>query len=140
MLGAAVEALALLGDVTAVAPVRTSAPVGPSLRRYANGAALLESALEPQELLAALKRIERRFGRTTRGQRWSSRVIDLDIVLWDGGCFGAPGLLVPHRLFRTRDFVLAPAMAIAPAWRDPVSGLSVRQLHARLTSPRPLPR
>lgn len=140
MLGAAVEALALLGDVTAVAPVLTSDPVGPSLRSYANGAALLETALEPQELLAALKRIERQFGRTTRGQRWSSRVIDLDIVLWSGGCFGAPGLVVPHRLFRERGFVLGPGRAIAPGWRDPVSGLTMRQLHARLTSPRPLPR
>lgn len=140
MLGAAVEALALLGDVTAVAPVLASDPVGPSLRRYANGAALLETALEPHELLAALKRIERQYGRTARGQRWSSRVIDLDIVLWSGGCFGAPGLVVPHRLFRERGFVLGPARAIAPGWRDPVSGLTVRQLHGRLTSPRPLPR
>lgn len=140
MLGAAVEALALLGDVTAVAPVLASDPVGPSMRRYANGAALLETGLEPVELLAALKRIERQFGRTGRGQRWSSRVIDLDIVLWSGGCFAAPGLVVPHRLFRQRDFVLRPAVAIAPAWRDPVSGLTLRQLHSRLTRPRPLPR
>ncbi|MGC1270782.1 MAG: 2-amino-4-hydroxy-6-hydroxymethyldihydropteridine diphosphokinase, partial [Croceibacterium sp.] len=120
--------------------VLASDPVGPSLRRYANGAALLETALEPHELLAALKRIERQYGRTARGQRWSSRVIDLDIVLWSGGCFGAPGLVVPHRLFRERGFVLGPARAIAPGWRDPVSGLTVRQLHGRLTSPLPLPR
>lgn len=140
MLAAAVEAVALLGDVAAVAPVISSDPIGPSLRRYANGALVLESALEPLALLRALKQIEADFGRRARGQRWSSRVLDLDIVLWSGGCFGAPELVVPHRLFRERRFVLGPAVSIVPCWRDPVSGLTVRQLHARLTRPRPLPR
>jgi len=140
VLDAAVVAVAGLGQVAAVAPVLTSDPIGPSLRRYANGALVLETALEPLALLRELKRIEAEFGRRARGQRWSSRVLDLDIVLWSGGCFGAPGLVVPHRLFRERGFVLRPAAAIVPDWRDPISGLTVRQLHARLTRPRPLPR
>ena len=62
-------------------------------------------------------------------------MLDLDLVLWSGGCFAAPGLVIPHPLFRNRAFVLAPAVQIAPRWRDPVTGLSVRQLHARLTRP-----
>jgi len=140
VLAAAVEAVAQLGDVVDVAPTIDSAPVGPSLRRYANGALLLETALEPLDLLAALKRVEARFGRRSRGQRWSSRVIDLDILLWSGGAFADPHLIVPHRMLRLRDFVLRPAAAIAPRWRDPVSGLTLIQLLKRLTSPRPLPR
>lgn len=124
----------------AVAPVLRSDPVGPSLRRYANGAALVRTKRDPQELLALLKRIERKFGRRAGGRRWSARVIDLDIVLWDGGAFAAPGLVIPHPAFRERGFVLRPAVAIAPRWRDPLTGLTVRQLHARLTRPVPLPR
>jgi 2-amino-4-hydroxy-6-hydroxymethyldihydropteridine diphosphokinase len=53
-------------------------------------------------------------------------------VLWSGGIFAAPDLAIPHPLFRQRDFVLRPAAAIAPDWRDPVSNLSLRQLLARL--------
>ncbi len=141
MIGAALEELAEDGvDVLAAAPVLHTAPVGPSLRRYANSAAVIETALGPPELLALLKRIERQFGRRAGGQRWTSRVLDLDIVLWSGGPFAAPGLTIPHPLFRTRDFVLRPALAIAPAWRDPVTGLTVRQLRARLTRLRALPR
>ena len=117
----------------AVAPVLTTEPVGPSLRRYANSAAVIETDLGPSDLLARLKRLEREFGRSTRGQRWSSRVLDLDIVLWNGGPFAESHLTVPHRLFRERDFVLAPAVRIAPEWRDPITGLTVRQLRARLT-------
>jgi 2-amino-4-hydroxy-6-hydroxymethyldihydropteridine diphosphokinase len=115
-------------------------PVGPSHRRYANSAALIETSLEPPALLALVKRIERDFGRRTGGQRWTSRVIDLDLILWSGGPFVAPGLTIPHSLFRVRDFVLTPAVSIAPQWRDPITQFSLRQLHARLTRSKRLPR
>ena len=59
-------------------------------------------------------------------------MIDLDIILWSGGSWGEPALTVPHRLFRGREFVLAPLARVAADWRDPVTGLSVRQLAARL--------
>ncbi len=137
VLAAAIERLGSESvEVRAIAPVLTTDPVGPSLRRYANSAAIVVSDLGPPELLALLKRLEREFGRNARGQRWSSRVLDLDIVLWSGGPFAARHLTVPHRLFRERAFVLTPAIQIAADWRDPITGLTVRQLHARLTSPR----
>ncbi|HWK35505.1 2-amino-4-hydroxy-6-hydroxymethyldihydropteridine diphosphokinase [Sphingomonas sp.] len=129
-------ALALL-DPVAVSRVITSAPMGPSLRRYANAAAIIESAESPDALLRRLKAIERDFGRR-RGRRWGARVIDLDIILWSGGAWRGPGLIVPHIGFRDRGFVLGPLAAIAPAWRDPVSGLTVRHLLARLCRPRAL--
>ena len=126
--------------VIAQAPVIASEPLGPSMRRYANGAALIETDLAPHALLGLLKRVERDFGRRQRGQRWSARVLDLDIVLWSGGRFEAPDLTIPHAEFRKRDFVLGPAAVIAGGWRDPVSGRTVRQLHACLTRLAQLPR
>lgn len=133
VLDAALTALDANGiRVLAAAPVLASAPIGPSRRRYANGAALVETDLVPDELLPALKAIERAFGRTRGGQRWASRVLDLDIVLWQGGAWSSPGLTVPHVAFRARDFVLRPVSALVPLWRDPISGLTVRQLAARL--------
>lgn len=110
-----------------------TAPVGPSLRRYANSAAAIETRLDPPSLLTLLKRVEREFGRRPGGRRWTSRVLDLDIVLWSGGAWETRELTIPHPLFRTRDFVLAPAAAAAPDWRDPITGLNLRQLRARLT-------
>jgi 2-amino-4-hydroxy-6-hydroxymethyldihydropteridine diphosphokinase len=126
--------------VKAVSPMITSAPLGPSMRRYANAAAVVKTKLGPDELLAHLKAIEAKFGRRSGGQRWAARVLDLDIVLWNGGCWSGPGLTIPHPGFRERSFVLGPAMAIAAQWRDPVTGLSMQHLSARLTKPRPLPR
>ncbi len=121
-----------LGAVLAVSPVIETAPVGPSQRRYANAALVLESELDPPGLLRCLQEVEAALGRVRRGERWRARVLDLDIVLWSGGIFAAPDLAIPHPLFRQRDFVLRPAAAIAAAWRDPVSNLSLRQLLARL--------
>ena len=141
VLAAALEQLGAEGvRVIAAAPVLLTQPLGPSLRRYANSAAVIETRLDPPALLVLLKRIEREFGRRPGGQRWTSRVLDLDVILWSGGPFAAPSLTIPHPLFRTREFVLAPAVAIAPAWRDPVTGRTLRQLRARLTRPRALRR
>lgn len=129
-----------LGTVEAVSPLIESAPVGPSTRRYVNGALVLETPLAPRLLLHRLQDIEAQLGRERRGQRWRARTLDLDIVLWSGGIVAEPELQVPHPLFRDRDFVLGPAAAIAPQWRDPLTGLTIKQLHARLTRNLPIPR
>ena len=121
-----------LGTVTMRAPIIDSAPIGPSQRRYANSALLLETRLNPLSLLGCLQQVEAAFGRIRSGQRWRARVLDLDIVLWSGGHVDAPALTIPHPLFRERDFVLGPADAIAPNWRDPGTALTLRQLNARL--------
>jgi 2-amino-4-hydroxy-6-hydroxymethyldihydropteridine diphosphokinase len=140
---AAMEEIAALGTVTARSPVIASAPMGAARRRFANAALVLESDFAPSSLLAALKRMEREFGRRP-GQRWGDRVLDCDIVLWSGGVWASGGLTgglaIPHPAFAARDFVLTPACAIAADWRDPKRGLSLAHHQARLTRPRPLPR
>ena len=133
------EELSALGTVIARSPIIDTAPLGPAQRRFANAAAVIDSEYDPQAMLAGLQTLEREFGRRRRGQAWGDRTLDCDIVLWSGGMFAEPDLQIPHPLFRARTFVLAPAARIAPDWRDPITGLSVRQLDARLTARRPLP-
>lgn len=141
ILRAAVAELAVRGVAVEIAsPILRSRPLGPSLREYANGAALVETTLEPPELLEVLQAIEADFGRRRQGQRWRSRTLDLDIVLWSGGGWADERLVVPHGEFRKRDFVLRPATRIAPDWRDPLTGLTLKHLLARLTRRAPPPR
>ena len=121
-----------VGLVLAFSRIFRSAPLGPSLRNYANAALLLASELDPPSLLEVLQQIEDDFGRRRAGARWRARSLDLDIVLWSGGVWHSSTLTVPHPEFRQRAFVLDPAAEIAPHWRDPVSGLTLRQLAARL--------
>ena len=123
-------AIRALGGVRAASPILATAPLGPSIRRFANAAALIETAETPAALLARLKRIERAFGRRG-GRRWGARVIDLDIALWSGGTWHDAALIVPHVAFRERRFVLDCLVRIIPDWRDPVTGLTMRHLTYR---------
>lgn len=125
--------------LTALSRVMGSRPIGPSQRRFANGAAIVTTTLDPPALLRQLKAIEAVFGQR-RGQRWGQRALDLDIILWSGGIFASsqPPLAIPHPAFAERNFVLTPARQIAPDWRDPISGRTIAQLAAINQAPRPV--
>jgi 2-amino-4-hydroxy-6-hydroxymethyldihydropteridine diphosphokinase len=131
-------AIAAIGGLVAASPVIGSAPLGPSIRRFANAAILIASDEPPPVLLARLKRIEAAFGRR-RGRRWGARVVDLDILLWSGGIWRERRLTVPHAALAERPFVLAPLARIAPGWRHPVDGRSIRQLAHAVDRPRARP-
>jgi len=127
-------------DVLVASPIIETPPLGPSRRRFANAAALVRTRLAPEDFLHKLQKLERKFGRRSGGRRWGERVLDLDIVLWNGGPFVAEGLVIPHPHYRERMFVLSPAMQVAPDWRDPLTGLTLRHQAARLTRPQPATR
>jgi 2-amino-4-hydroxy-6-hydroxymethyldihydropteridine diphosphokinase len=135
---AAAEALERLGEVNALSTIVASPALGPAGRGFANAVAVLTSDLSPDDLLDALKAIESDFGRRG-GRRWGPRVLDLDIILWSQGAW-SEGPTIPHPAFRERLFVLAPLAEIAPHWRDPLSGLTVRQLLHRLGRGAPVDR
>lgn len=131
-------AMTMIGGILAASPIIMTPPLGPSIRRFANAAALIESDERPRALLTRLKRIEAMFGRR-RGQRWGARVIDLDILLWSGGRWRDNRLTIPHIGLANRSFVLKPLLVIAPDWRDPVSGRTIRQLAHAVDRPRARP-
>jgi 2-amino-4-hydroxy-6-hydroxymethyldihydropteridine diphosphokinase len=110
-------------------PIMLNAALGEAGRDFANAIALVESPLEPPEMLSRLKDLEREFGRRG-GRRWGSRVLDLDIALWSGGQFHSRRLTIPHRHLAERSFVLQPLAAIAPNWR--IRNRTIRQIAHRL--------
>jgi 2-amino-4-hydroxy-6-hydroxymethyldihydropteridine diphosphokinase len=111
-------------------PIILNKAMGGAGREFANAVALVESGLEPRDMLSELKSIERDFGRR-RGKRWGPRVLDLDLVAWDGRPVRSRKLTIPHPRLDVREFVLGPLAAIAPAWRI-VEGLTPRHLASRL--------
>ena len=111
-------------------PIIINKAMGGAGRDFANAVALVRSPLEPARMLAALKSMEREFGRRP-GRRWGNRVLDLDLAAWDGPPIAARRLALPHARLRERDFVLGPLAAVAPEWRID-QGLSVRHLLSRL--------
>lgn len=97
-LATAREALAALPEtrVIAVSTIEETAPLGALAQpSYLNQMVLLETTLTPRALLDACQAIERAAGRI-RGERWASRIIDLDIVRFGDRAVSEPGLTLPH--------------------------------------------
>jgi 2-amino-4-hydroxy-6-hydroxymethyldihydropteridine diphosphokinase len=80
---------------------------------FVNCVIKVETAFGPAELLRSLKRGEKALGRRkTFG--WGPRVIDLDILLFNGESFTGAELEIPHRRLHERAFVLVPLCEIDP--------------------------
>ena len=116
-------------------PIVLNPAHGGAGRDFANAVALVESDLDPPQMLKRLKTIESDFGRR-RSRRWGPRVLDLDIALWSGGRFRSRRLNIPHAQLSKRTFMLQPLAAIAPGWRIEGS-LTANHLAERLARRRP---
>jgi 2-amino-4-hydroxy-6-hydroxymethyldihydropteridine diphosphokinase len=86
---------------------------------YWNQVLLLETALNPFELLQCVNRIEREMGRMRR-TRWESRTIDIDILYYNELVLLTDDLIIPHPAMAGRRFTLVPLAEIAPAFIHPV--------------------
>lgn len=105
-LAAARDAIGRLPETRLVAAssIEETAPLaGMRQPPYLNQMVLVETDLDPHELLRALQRIERERGRV-RAERWGPRTLDLDIVKFGTRRIDAPDLVVPHPELPNRDF------------------------------------
>lgn len=93
---------------------------GPPQEKFLNGAAILETALSPQDLLKGLLAIEQQMGRPASREKWGPRVIDLDLLSYGDQILHLPGLEIPHPRMAERPFVLIPLAEIAPEWKHPI--------------------
>jgi 2-amino-4-hydroxy-6-hydroxymethyldihydropteridine diphosphokinase len=132
------EALAALDArpgvaVVAVSTLRETDPVGYlDQPRFLNGAAALETDLDPRALLEALLAVERALGRVRgSGPRYGPRPIDLDLLLHGDAVLDEPGLVLPHPRLHERLFALEPLAELDPGLVVPGRG-AVEDLIARL--------
>jgi len=110
-----------------------SEPIGPPQPRYLNAVAQIGTLLSPRATLQRLQAIEEQMGRVRR-ERWGSREIDLDLLLYGERVVEETGLQIPHPLLEGRAFALVPLAEIAPGVVLPRSSLTAAQLRDRLAA------
>lgn len=121
------HALSALSAMPGVSSVRASslyrtAPVGYDEQPdFINAAAEVMTDLPPLELLRQLLALESDFGRE-RSFANAPRVLDLDLLFYDGQVMQTPELTLPHPRLHERGFVLYPLAEIAPDLQIPGHG------------------
>lgn len=114
-LQAALDALPAAGvRVLCASSVYDTDPVGEVLDQpsFLNACVTVETALEPLELLDAVKRVERELGRAAAGVRHGPRPIDIDVLLLGDIEFAHERMTLPHEQVLSRRFVLIPALEL----------------------------
>ena len=86
---------------------------------FINCAVLIDTKLDPYELLDRLQQIEILMGRE-KSFKWGPRLIDLDLLLYEDIIMDEEKLTIPHPLMHKRRFVLIPISELAPDLIHPV--------------------
>jgi len=97
---------------------------------YLNTVACLSCKYSELDLLDKLQSVEDYYGRQRNGERWASRTLDLDILLYDNVRMHDKRLTIPHADMLERDFVLYPLFEIAPEIEIPGFGPISKALQA----------
>jgi 2-amino-4-hydroxy-6-hydroxymethyldihydropteridine diphosphokinase len=118
-----------IGGVINFSSVYETAPWGfDSENDFLNMVVCVETNHSPAELLKKIVAIESMLGRERNQDRYSSRVIDIDILFFNDLVINENGLKIPHPLIHERKFVLGPLNELAPELIHPVKGKSIRVL------------
>jgi 2-amino-4-hydroxy-6-hydroxymethyldihydropteridine diphosphokinase len=124
--------LATVGRVVAESSLYETEPVEFTHQHwFLNCALALETSKTPQQVMAAILRIEKEMGRR-RVQEKGPRSIDIDILLFGDTIINSPELTIPHPAMQQRRFVLEPLAEIGPEVLHPVLKKTVRELRDAL--------
>lgn len=124
-------------QVLAVSPVYETDPLDIGGDSFLNAAATLTTSFTAEQLLEILHEIESAMGRLRIRGRKTSRVIDLDLLLFGETVLATRELTLPHPEMRNRRFVLVPLADLSPQLKIPGEQLSVEIMAKNLARKHP---
>lgn len=98
---------------------------------YLNQVIMVKTNLHAKEILRRVLAIEQEMGRT-REEKWGSRTIDIDILLYGNAVINEPDLIIPHPHMHKRRFTLEPLNEIASKLIHPVFHQTIASLKNKL--------
>ncbi|MGJ1203276.1 2-amino-4-hydroxy-6-hydroxymethyldihydropteridine diphosphokinase [Sphingobacterium lactis] len=101
---------------------------------FLNQVIQVETEHTVQRVLQDIMKIEILLGRI-RGQRWGSRIIDIDILYFNSEIVHEEDLQVPHPYIQERNFTLIPLVEIAADYIHPIFKKSNTELLRESTDP-----
>ncbi|WP_369819698.1 2-amino-4-hydroxy-6-hydroxymethyldihydropteridine diphosphokinase [Ulvibacter sp. MAR_2010_11] len=120
-----------IGSVLKISSVYETPAMGFEGDAFLNCVVVVQSTLSPKKILAAILEIEKQMGRERRhAKRYSSRPIDIDILLIDDLVVASKPLTIPHREIQNRRFVLQPLAEVNSKLQHPVLCKNVIKLLA----------
>ena len=113
-------------------PLYRSPAVGLEGDDFINLVAGVDTTLPPLELKLYLHELEDRHNRDRSVPKWSSRTLDIDILLYDDLYLVSPELEIPRKEILDMTHVLKPLSDIAPDLVHPIEGASMGELWREL--------
>lgn len=95
---------------------------------FLNQALCLQTSLTAINLLETLISIEQLLGRVRGHQKWTERVIDIDILFYNSDIINTTDLQIPHPYLQERMFVLVPMAQLAPLLVHPTLQKNIQTL------------
>jgi 2-amino-4-hydroxy-6-hydroxymethyldihydropteridine diphosphokinase len=95
---------------------------------FLNQVICIETDLDHISVFEKIVLVESEMGRTGSREKYSDRIIDIDILLFDDLVTYEKKIIIPHPMLHARKFVLVPLCEIAPDLIHPVLGKSISVL------------
>jgi len=96
---------------------------------FYNCALLLHTNLSAQKILNQVLKVEKQLGRIRSSQQgYQSRIIDIDLIVFDNEIIESEKLTIPHPLMQNRKFVLLPMQDLKLNWKHPVFHKTIGEL------------
>ena len=131
-----------VGEVEKMSQIYGSEPWGFHAEEvFSNQALVLQTTLTPIEVLDEALSTEQEVGRDRAseqmekqitGERYASRVVDVDVMFYDDEVIDTPRLKLPHPLLHVREFALEPLCEIMGDYCHPVLGKTLNTIYEEL--------